>query len=111
MRHGLAHARRAGSPGWVSPRDALGHMLLRVHGLEPGSGHPDRGAGGYDVDFERCQLTGAPPHAPPDTAYSPPGWTCAPLQTKHDSTTFTLGWRVAPVYIGSVGIGPKSMMT
>ncbi|HYQ89801.1 MAG TPA: carboxypeptidase-like regulatory domain-containing protein [Candidatus Binatia bacterium] len=66
---------------------------------------------GYDVDFERCQLTSAPPHAPPDTAYSPPGWACAPLQTTHDSTTFTLGWRLAPMFIGTAGIGPKSMMT
>src|SRR4051812_43767208 len=34
---------------------------------------------GYDVVTERCELTGAPPHAPPDTAYSPVGWQSAPV--------------------------------
>src|SRR5437867_2892288 len=28
---------------------------------------------GYDTERELCELTGARPHFPPDTAYSPPG--------------------------------------
>jgi hypothetical protein len=66
---------------------------------------------GYDTERERCQLTGAPPHAPPDTALSPPGWDCAPLQTERDSTTFTVSWKLKPEVADSAGIAPNSMMS
>ncbi len=48
---------------------------------------------GYDAGHDMCELTAARPHAPPDTAYSPTGWVCTPLQSDN-SSTFTLGWRL-----------------
>ena len=66
---------------------------------------------GYNTERELCELTGARPHFPPDTAYSPPGWDCRPLQTEKDSLTFTLGWKPAPGLPSSGGIPPNTMLS
>ena len=65
---------------------------------------------GYDVRRELCELTGAPPHAPPDTAYSPPGWECGPLQSE-DPKTFTLGWKLASGLVDRGGIPPDTLIS
>ena len=65
---------------------------------------------GYDVEREMCELTGARPHSPPDTAYAPPGWDCGPVQAS-DPMTFTLGWKVVPGLVSSGGIPPNTMLS
>jgi len=62
---------------------------------------------GYDVVTERCELTGAPPHAPPDTAYSPVGWQSAPVQMKRKDKTFAVEWKVARGLENTGGIPPN----
>jgi len=66
---------------------------------------------GYDSSTERCELTGAPPHAPPDTAYSPVGWECSPVQIKGDQKTFAVGWKVVNGLEETGGIPPKSVVS
>jgi len=64
---------------------------------------------GYDGERDVCELTGAPPHVLPDTAYSPPGWNCGPVQAK-DPMTFAVGWR-ADSSAGTVGILPGALIS
>ena len=66
---------------------------------------------GYNTERELCELTGARPHFPPDTAFSPPGWDCAPLQTTaKDPMTFTLGWKPVTGSASGGGISPHAML-
>jgi len=65
---------------------------------------------GWDSDREICELTGARPHVPPDTAYSPPGWECEPLQDK-DPMMFALGWKLGPSSAESGGVPPNTQLS
>lgn len=65
---------------------------------------------GYAIDGNTGELTGARPHAPPDTVNSPRGWECVPLLDK-DASTFALGWRVAPGFGEGWGIPPDTLMS
>lgn len=65
---------------------------------------------GWDSDRARCELTGARPHVPPDTAYSPPGWDCEPLQDK-DPMMFALGWKLGPGSSESKGVLPNTQVS
>lgn len=65
---------------------------------------------GYDAEREACELTGMPPHVAPDTAYSPLGWECLPVQAK-DPTTFGLGWRLAAPDTEEGGILPGTVVS
>lgn len=65
---------------------------------------------GWDADRHVCELTGAPPHAPPDTAYAPAGWECRPVQDK-DPQTFTVDWRLADSTDQCGGILPGTSLT
>ncbi len=61
---------------------------------------------GFDDRRGLCELTGAPPHVVPDTAFGPPGWVCTPVQAK-DPRKFALSWQVAPGESGG-GLPPNS---
>ena len=65
---------------------------------------------GWDEEREVCELTGASPHAPPDTAYSPPGWECIPLQ-HYDPSTFALGWQLVAAVADTGGIPPDTLIS
>lgn len=65
---------------------------------------------GYDAEQELCELTGAPPHVPPDTAYAPAGWEAGPVQAE-DPMTFTLGWKLAASSTASGGILPNRSLS
>jgi carboxypeptidase family protein len=60
---------------------------------------------GFDLGRDLYELTGAKPHAVPDTAFGPPGWVCVPVQSR-TSSGFALSWRVVPQT--SPGIPPSS---
>jgi hypothetical protein len=66
---------------------------------------------GYDSSTEQCELTGAPPHAPPDTAYSPGGWECSPAQMKHSRKTFAVVWKIVRGLEETGGIPPTTTIS
>ena len=66
---------------------------------------------GYDADLDRCELTGAPPNAPPDTAYGPAGWESGPVQMKKDDPSFTVRWSPMLGSVGSTAVLPKSVVS
>ena len=66
---------------------------------------------GYDTDRDGCGLTGASPHALPDTTFSPPGWECEPSQGEHDSVTFCVSWKPASHSTEATGILPSTSLS
>lgn len=63
---------------------------------------------GYDADLDRCELTGPPAHALPDTSYGRPGWDSGPVQMKKEDPSFTVQWVPTLTSIGSTGVLPNS---
>ena len=65
---------------------------------------------GVDQDKKACEFTGAPPHAPPDTAYAPHGWVIGPKQLE-DPEAFAIDCSPANGGRDTRGILPGTLLT